>query len=362
MLEGLFDALLQAVGLRIRSLAQDLKERIRNFVRGRHRVESQEVVDILREAFDAAYVETLAEALSEVTGQRITAREMRGFVVGPVSLSSRLYHQSRQTAALVTRIVADFERYGGDARALALELFEGYGFRQDEVLKPMPRLPKYMDSAALNRDMDALMARIQAGRLKTAPLRAAYLQALEAVLEEQGQDAVDKALEIAVQERYRYFANRIAQTELARAQNRQLARELMDDPQIEVVQIRLSPGHAPDICDLFARADRYGLGPGRYPKALAPLPTYHPFCRCVCTPVIGLSAAQARENPRAAADYLGTLDARTAARVAGSRSLRDAMLTGADPLALVNARRAEGYRVGMLGDAVREEADRSDSE
>lgn len=43
------------------------------------------------------------------------------------------------------------------------------------------RLPKYLDDAVLNGEMDALMARIQATQLKP-PLRAAYLQALDQVL------------------------------------------------------------------------------------------------------------------------------------------------------------------------------------
>lgn len=41
---------------------------------------------------------------------------------------------------------------------------------------------------------------------------------LDAILGDAGQEAIDKALFVAVQERYRYFANRIAQTELSRAQ------------------------------------------------------------------------------------------------------------------------------------------------
>jgi hypothetical protein len=77
----------------------------------------------------------------------------------------------------------------------------------------------------------------------------------------------------------RYFANRIAQTELHRAFTTKQAADLMEDEEVEWVQWRLSVTHPrPDICDLHAHVDRYGLGPGVYPKPLAPLPPAHPHC------------------------------------------------------------------------------------
>ncbi|MCK7493257.1 MAG: hypothetical protein MZW92_18825 [Comamonadaceae bacterium] len=71
-----------------------------------------------------------------------------------------------------------------------------------------------------------------------------------------------------IEERNRYFANRIAQTEIARAHADRVADEFLADPTIEVVEVRMSPSHpVTDICDLFARQDRFGLGPGLYSEA-----------------------------------------------------------------------------------------------
>lgn len=351
MRDNLFSLLLGGIAKRIGALAQTLTARVAAFIRGKERVRHRDLTGLMREEFDGPYVKELAEAMSEVAGERITRNAMREYLIGEVTLSRRLYQQAGQTASRVQQIVQAHARYGHDARKLAMELYEGYGFRADEVLKPIVRLPGYLNDAALNGGMDALLARIQAANLKTPALRAAYLDALDRVIKDKGAKAIDKALDVAVQERYRYFANRIAQTELARAQNDQRAREIMADDEIQAVRFQLSATHPKmDLCDLYARMDRYGLGPGIYPKGLAPNPPTHPFCRCVCVPIRGISASGAREIPDAARRVLFFADPKEAAQMAGSRAKRDAMFDGADPESIYNAGRPDGYRIRTLGD------------
>jgi hypothetical protein len=347
---GVFDALLGGIAGRIRNLARGLKDRVWRLIRGRSSVKTPDLVKTLR-TFDRPFQEALASALTQVTGERVTSPELARFLIGDVTLSGRLYQQSRQTAALVQRILRDHVKYGHDARKLALDLYEGYGFREKEILVPKVRLPKYLNDAALNGQMDALLARIQASQLKTAPLRAAYLQALDAILKEAGEQAIERALETAVQERYRYFANRIAVTELARAHMDELARELMADADVQIVQVRLSATHpAPDVCDLFAKQNRYGLGPGLYPKAKAPKPIFHPHCRCTLLARPDLNGTPiGPERPEAAQLYLRSLDPREAARVAGSRAKRDEILKGTVPESVFNAGRPKAYRIGVVG-------------
>ena len=348
---GFFEALLGRVATGIGDLARGLKGRLSRWLRGRRRAKNPEIAEQLR-SFDRPYLELLSHALKDVTGQEIDPGDLRRMSIGDVSLSQRLYRQHVATAARVRQILAEHTKYAHDSRKLALDLYEGYGFREREVLMPKVRLPKYLEQARLNREMDALLARIQAAKLKTPALRAGYLQMLDAILGDAGQEAIDNALNVAVQERYRYFANRIAQTELARAQTDEVARELMADETVQVVRHRLSGGHVPDLCDVFTRADRYGLGPGLYPKALAPKPPHHPHCRCTLSAELFRSAAGARYDPAADAAYLRTLDPKTAARVAGSRAKRDEILQGANAEALWNKGRPEAYRIGRVGDSV----------
>ncbi|MCF8015232.1 MAG: hypothetical protein K9L65_05945 [Chromatiaceae bacterium] len=62
------------------------------------------------------------------------------------------------------------------------------------------------------------------------------------------------------------------------------------------------------------------------------------------------SAASPRENPAAVSDYLHTLDPQTAARVAGSKAKREAILKGGSWEDMLNRKRPEAYRIGRLGD------------
>lgn len=345
------DEVLASTARRAKELATKLTKSVLSFVLG-HRTAGRDAVrPILQEGFDDQYLDVFADALSKVSGESITAKDASSYKVGGVALSQQLYNHADQTAAAVATILDEHVKYGHNAQALALDLYDGYG-PGEEILDPKVRLPKYIDDAALNRDMDALMARIQANTIKTPALRQAYLDALDAIIADKGDKAIGKALDVAVKERYRYFANRIAQTELARVQNQKTAREIMDDPNVEVVRYRISASHPkPDICDCFGNTDRYGLGAGLYPKAKAPLAPCHPFCRCTCTPVRGVSARNAVDDPTAFQRYVANLDPATARQVAGSKSKRDAVLGGADLLDVVNAGRPDEYQIKFLNDA-----------
>ena len=56
-------------------------------------------------------------------------------------------------------------------------------------------------------------------------------------------DEIEKKLKVAFYERNRYFANRIARTELHRAYTDQQSREWMQEKRIEYVELRLSAKH-----------------------------------------------------------------------------------------------------------------------
>jgi hypothetical protein len=166
-----------------------------------------------------------------------------------------------------------------------------------------------------------------------------------------GREVLDKRIEVAFYERMRYFSSRIARTELHRAYAAREAQLLMDDADVEFVQVRRAPGRGgPCICVLFTGRDLYGLGPGVYPKALAPLPGYHPFCMCVVSPRLDLTGRTAQErDPQGDAYFLNRLDPSLSARVMGSQAKRDAVLRGLTPEQVVNAGRDPAYRVKTVG-------------
>ena len=87
-----------------------------------------------------------------------------------------------------------------------------------------------------------------------------------------------------------------------------MAAEFIADDTIDVLEVRINPRHPrADICDVHARANLFGLGPGCYPKARTPRPPYHSFCWCRVRSRPDLQAAGAREVPGGEAACLRSL-------------------------------------------------------
>lgn len=83
-----------------------------------------------------------------------------------------------------------------------------------------------------------------------------------------------------------YNARRIARSEPAQAYHEAAILSARRSRVVKGQKWNLSGRHPePDICDLLARIDLYGLGPGVYPVGYAPqLP--HPYCLCFLTDVL----------------------------------------------------------------------------
>ena len=300
-------------------------------------VPAQRAVQEVTAQFNAEYAAILAAGIDEVTGLQEAIGDMR---IGNISLSDRLYSNARETSLIVEGVVLDHRRGIEDARALALELYEGYGFNPDAPLRISPdndAIPKYMRKALLpDRGVRGALAkafaRAQTRALRTGALRAAYtelLSAIDTTAEGVAADYLDKKLQVAFEEKMRYFAKRIAETELHRAYAAEQAAELMADTDVAYVQWRMSPAHpVEDICDYFARVDKYGLGPGIYPKGRAPVAPAHPFCKCVLTPRLDMDEREVEEIDGADQAYFSRLGLKDARRVAGSKAKLERILDG----------------------------------
>jgi hypothetical protein len=328
----------------------------------------REAVQSVMDSFRGEMAQTMATALSGILGEAVGTASVLALEVGAVRLSNRVYGEAQIVGEIVQGLVQRHTQGFLDARRLALELFEGYSFREPDAeplqISPRnPRLPKYLREALLVDDkvldgMRRAFAGLQVDNLSTPALRAAYqgvLEALDALQAGAGSALLEKRLEVAFYERMRYFAARIARTELHRAYAEREALMLLDDPDVEFVQVRRAPGRgAPCICALFAGRDLYGLGPGVYPKAVAPRPPFHPFCMCVNSPRLDLTGRTAQPRDAAGdAYFLNRLDPSIAARVMGSQGKRDAVLRGLTPEQVVNAGRDPAYRVATVGETPR---------
>lgn len=314
----------------------------------------QTALQRIQEQWSSDYSAMLSERLSEVLQRTVGSAEMREWPIGDLTLSQRLHQQAAAMAIAVRQTIAEHAKGYHDARALILKIFEGYDFRDSEPWAVANALPKYLKRLTLEERsaINLQLARAYASQLKTGALKAAYMEAIDKIEAGAGQDAIVKKLRTAWMEKNRYFASRIARTELHRAYTDQQAREIMGEEQLEWVQVRLSSKHPkPDICNLHASVDKYGLGAGVYLKGKAPKPPYHPHCLCLLSPRYDLTGRTGRERPTAERQWLLSQPTEMQVGVMGSYDRAQAVQQDAkvDPLTLYDADKAvKLVRVGEL--------------
>ena len=96
--------------------------------------------------------------------------------------------------------------------------------------------------------------------------------------------------------------------------------------------------------------DKYGLGAGVYPKDKAPVPPFHPFCRCQMVPKYSHEYAKPKLNAKADKEYLSGLKEWQRARILGSKAkASEAMKTG-DINSVFNAMKPERYKVKSINE------------
>lgn len=323
-------------------------------------VSPKDAVTRVLDTFKGEYYEILNSAMTVATGG--VAVDMSKYTAGNVSLSSRLYANSEATSSVVTGIVNKHTRGWADARALALELYEGYGFNPEEPLnldKPGQAIPRHLKEALLpdktiRKQLSVAYSRAQTRALKTGALRAAYSELLDAIEKTEGkagQEYLAKKLDVAFQEKMRYFSNRIAQTELHRAFAIRQAIDIMQDTDTHYVQWRLNPAHpVEDICDYFAGVDKYGLGPGVYPKELAPVAPAHPFCKCILFRMPAMPEQDHKIVEDADQQYFSDLPPDYARKVAGSAAKLERVQGGDSAWDVHNANIDPIYQVKTVSD------------
>lgn len=327
----------------------------------------RDAVDEVNKRYRGKYASLFAAALSDILRKSISPTAALNYKVGKKPLSSRIYANEKRVSALVQVTVQNHVAGYQDARKLALELYEGYGFKTEEKLKISSRasiVPKYMKDllrdGATASAMSRAYATAQTKALRTGALRAAYLDLLKAIdniEDSKGKAHLEKKLQVAYEEKIRFHSNRIAQTELHREYSLVLARDFKRDEDIKFVQYELAPTHPiTDICDYYAKANMYGLGAGIYPTNECPVPPVHPFCRCQLSPRLDLAALSVPNMDTGAQQrFFNSLSIREQKLVAGTNSNLAKLKKGQDITKVWNEGRPPEYRlqkIGEVGDGI----------
>lgn len=319
----------------------------------------RETIERALQQFYGVFYETLASAYGQVIGATMGVQAIKALEIGGLKLSTAMYGHGKVVTAEVFGIINRHANGMQSARALALDIYEGYGFR-DPAAEPLklspanPKLPKYLREVLRDENartaMQRILTRAQVTTIKTPNLRTAYLQAINEFEKGAGAERLKKVLDVAFHERMRYFANRIARTELHRAYSDKQAREFMDDDMLSVVQVRMSAAHPrTDICDFHSKLDKYSLGPGCYPKPAAPKPPFHPHCLCKLVPRWDLDGKAAKNREKAEQAFL-IESGDDGPKIMGSRAKWIAAKNGTPVEKIVNAGKDPLYRLARVGD------------
>ena len=262
------------------------------------------VMEVMRdELVDVLAAEAQRGGAADVEKKKLKAAMAKAWAEDGLTLSARTTHGRRWVVEQATKTIEAAIKKGGSVMTLAKELFDGYG--HDHVI-PKQEIPKFMEKlVALSKDYQgnafkrALRdAQRNIDKLSTQGLKAAYNGIIGAI-SKGNEEMVDKAIYVATQEKARYFAERIARTEKARAYMDGVMYKYANDPDCVAFKWKLSSRHpCDDICDLYARADLWGMGEGVFPKDKLPKLPVHPNCMCRVVPIFHGSMRVTSETPK----------------------------------------------------------------
>lgn len=259
------------------------------------------------------------EVLTAATYAKMATALERPWASDGMTLSKRLHGASKQMREAIVDTIRTQLNLNASWTNAAREIYDGYNSGKavvrEQDLPNYLRLVRHATAGSPEQLRAARKAWNNINRLArngapTKSLKAAYNQLVQQALT--GSDeAMQKACWVAVQEKSRYVAERIARTEMARAYADGFLADIEADDDVVAVKWKTGTRHPVfDICDMYAKADMYGLGPGIYPKDKLPKLPAHPHCMCKLVKIYAadLDGKKAKENIEGAVnDYLEKL-------------------------------------------------------
>lgn len=262
----------------------------------------------------AAYAYGIVPEILSTTQVKQMGEELsQAWDASGMKLSEKLHGVQSKMRSAIIDTVREQMRQNKNWQEAAKALYDGYTDGNDIIRSQ--DIARYMQAVrhATGGDLQALRTQEKAldniNRLagKGAPnkaLKAAYTELLDKVQLGQEKQLV-KAAEVAINEKSRYVAERITRTEMARAWADGFFAKVQNNSDIVAVKFKLSSRHPVfDICDMYSKADMFGLGAGVFPKNKVPALPIHPHCLCRYVEVYAdeVDLNKQRDNIRASGD------------------------------------------------------------
>jgi hypothetical protein len=182
------------------------------------------------------------------------------------------------------------------------------------------------DFVAYRKEIRGIASRLP--NIKTVRLRKAYESIIKAT--ERGSEvALNRAVERAVNAKMRYKAETISRTELEYSYGQARTEEFLQDDHITAMRFLLDSSHDfDDVCNSYAEADLYDLGPGTYPKEEGPTLAIHPngkssWFQVTKNKISSEKAKSAKYNKKNMESYLNKQDAKTQQELLGVQGAKD---------------------------------------
>jgi hypothetical protein len=233
-----------------------------------------------------------------------------------INLSTRLHGTEPKMRQAIIDTLSAGMRQGKAVKEMAMDLNDGYNSGKQVISSAeLPEYLKKLTAAArsaaggdlsITREFNKSIEKASASiaKLGNKEMKAAYKQVLDAAIN-LNIKVMEKAAWVAVQEKSRYYADRIATTEMSRAWSDGFFAKHDNDPRVIGYKWRLSSKHPRfDICDFHATADLYGMGAGVYPQDKVPSHPAHPYCHCNLQPVYKGEAIPGEINADAGKEWL----------------------------------------------------------
>ena len=252
----------------------------------------ESIIDDMVKAFTSGYMNAgvavgVDTGSIPYTSESISTAMQKAWAKDKLNLSHRLHSRGSAVRKEVGDILKATIGKCNTNKKIASELF-------NRGVIDTADLPQFMDQVSklpidtTTEEKRKLLRKVQrqVSKRTTAGLRAGYSEVIKAV-ESDNERKLEKAIEIATEEKTRYHAERIARTETARAYADGQVSRYKDDDDIVAFQWKLGSRHPVfDICDFYANADLYGMGKGVYPKDKVPTLPAHPHCMCRLKPIV----------------------------------------------------------------------------
>jgi len=296
-------------------LLDELKEEVRNtLLEVVHEIHEKQNKSF-RDAFYTAmqtYNEKV-EALLDMSAFALLSApflhaDLRPVALANLHLSERLYRNAQELEPKLFNILNEHISLKGTIEELRNKIYRGYNIDpQNDILPKVQDLPDYLQQAIKRSGYKKAKLDRLINNIKTSRLRVAYKRLLD-FLDKEDSKAFKKAFNSALEEKTKFYAQRIAQTETFRAINYAQMADYYQKDYVEFVKFELSTHHkVRDICDFYANLD-LGYGKGVYPKSKARVLPLHPFCRCRYIPLLRpLKYGKERKFEEAEREFLGRL-------------------------------------------------------